>query len=162
LTKLDAGMPYIVKWENAEGTIMNPVFQGVTINATTEHRVMTDIVDFVGYYDALSLDPKGSDDFTASEVPNIYYMTTGSVLKHTGVARTLNACRAYFQFKPVTASRQLVLDFGGRDVVTGISLTPDSTSTGEGNWYTVDGMKLDQQPTRKGVYIQNGKKVVIK
>ena len=162
LTKLDAGMPYIVKWENAEGTIMNPVFQGVTINATTEHRVMTDIVDFVGYYDALSLDPKGSDDFTASEVPNIYYMTTGSVLKHTGVARTLNACRAYFQFKPVTASRQLVLDFGGRDVVTGISLTPDFTSTGEGSWYTVDGMKLDQQPTRKGVYIQNGKKVVIK
>ena len=29
-------------------------------------------------------------------------------------------------------------------------------------WYTLDGRKLDKQPTAKGVYIVNGKKVVIK
>ena len=29
-------------------------------------------------------------------------------------------------------------------------------------WYTVDGRKLDKQPTAKGLYIRNGRKVVIK
>jgi len=29
-------------------------------------------------------------------------------------------------------------------------------------WYTVQGYKLDNKPTRKGVYIYNGKKQVIK
>ena len=29
-------------------------------------------------------------------------------------------------------------------------------------WYTVEGYKLDGKPARKGVYIYNGKKQVIK
>ena len=29
-------------------------------------------------------------------------------------------------------------------------------------WYTIDGRKLDKKPTQKGVYIMNGKKIVIK
>ena len=29
-------------------------------------------------------------------------------------------------------------------------------------WYTIDGRKLDGQPTRKGIYIHHGKKTVIK
>jgi len=29
-------------------------------------------------------------------------------------------------------------------------------------WFTLDGRRLQGQPTQKGVYINNGKKVVIK
>ena len=29
-------------------------------------------------------------------------------------------------------------------------------------WFTLDGRKLDKQPTQKGVYINNGRKIVIK
>jgi hypothetical protein len=29
-------------------------------------------------------------------------------------------------------------------------------------WYTVNGIKLQSAPTEKGVYINNGKKVVVK
>ena len=29
-------------------------------------------------------------------------------------------------------------------------------------WYTVDGIRLDTQPTKPGVYIENGQKVIIK
>jgi hypothetical protein len=36
-----------------------------------------------------------------------------------------------------------------------------ATGTADG-WYTLDGMKLDTIPAQKGVYINNGKKVVIK
>lgn len=32
----------------------------------------------------------------------------------------------------------------------------------DGVWYTVGGIKLPQKPTRKGLYIYNGKKVVVK
>lgn len=45
---------------------------------------------------------------------------------------------------------------------SGISLTSDSSSEGEGKWYTLNGQKLNGKPTQKGVYIQSGKKVVIK
>jgi hypothetical protein len=31
-----------------------------------------------------------------------------------------------------------------------------------GKWYTVNGIELPQRPTRKGVYIYNGNKIVIK
>ena len=32
----------------------------------------------------------------------------------------------------------------------------------DNSWYTLDGRKLDKQPTQKGIYVVNGKKVVIK
>ena len=53
------------------------------------------------------------------------------------------------------------------DDETGIgSLTPDPSPKGEGSdyWYTLDGRRIanGQKPTAKGLYIVNGRKVVIK
>ena len=45
---------------------------------------------------------------------------------------------------------------------------PSGISTVEGgqftinSYYTIDGVKLNAKPTQKGIYIVNGKKVVIK
>ena len=45
---------------------------------------------------------------------------------------------------------------------TGIeSLTP-SLSEGEGAWYDLNGRKLQQKPKQKGVYLRNGRKVIIR
>ena len=44
--------------------------------------------------------------------------------------------------------------------ITGIK-TIENDSV-EGPWYSLDGLQLQTQPQKKGVYIQNGKKVVIK
>ena len=41
------------------------------------------------------------------------------------------------------------------------SLTP-ALSKGEGDWYSLDGRKLGSKPAKAGLYINNGKKVVIK
>ena len=30
------------------------------------------------------------------------------------------------------------------------------------SWYTVDGRKLNGMPTKKGIYVKNGRKVVVK
>ncbi|MBR2239567.1 MAG: S8 family serine peptidase, partial [Prevotella sp.] len=48
--------------------------------------------------------------------------------------------------------------------VTDISLIPDHSPKGEGSnyWYMLDGRHIDGQPSQKGIYINNGKKVIIK
>ncbi|MBR5633607.1 MAG: hypothetical protein IKW78_00270, partial [Prevotella sp.] len=38
--------------------------------------------------------------------------------------------------------------------------TPDPSLNGGESWYTIDGVKLNGEPRKKGVYIHNGKKVV--
>ena len=57
-----------------------------------------------------------------------------------------------------TSARSLNIDFG--DGTTGISnVLSDGTA---GDWYDLNGRKYATKPTRKGVYINNGRKVVIK
>ena len=45
---------------------------------------------------------------------------------------------------------------------TGIDGVSSTVETGDGNWYDLNGRKFTTKPTKKGVYIVNGKKVVIK
>ena len=46
-----------------------------------------------------------------------------------------------------------------KDSATGVDAI-DNSQLKIDNWYSVDGVKLQGEPTRKGVYIVNGKKVV--
>ena len=47
------------------------------------------------------------------------------------------------------------------DGTTGIR-TIDNGLTDNGSWYSLDGRKFNGKPTSKGVYINNGKKVILK
>ena len=71
-------------------------------------------------------------------------------------AGTIKGFRAYF---PQTAGTRFT-DFTVDGETTGISLTSDFSSKGEGSIYSIDGRRV-AQPT-KGLYIVNGRKVVIK
>ena len=82
----------------------------------------------------------------------------------------MKAFRAYFQLKngltagePSTSqqapARAFVLNFGD-DEATGILTTNFTNSSDE--WYTLDGRKLDGQPTAKGLYVHGGRKVIVK
>ena len=172
---LQAGKPYIIRWDKAEGydeadpdtrDVKDPEFTNVIINDVEEaDRIVSPIpeVQFIGYYDAKPITDADED---------IYYMKAGkdesnndiTKLVCTAVDRTLHACRAYFQFATGSTSDPLkfTLDFGDGEA-TGITTTNLTDYTnGDDSWYSLDGRKLLQQPTRKGVYIQNGVKVVIK
>ena len=50
----------------------------------------------------------------------------------------------------------------GNNDTTGITNTTDTLTDDDGSWYTVNGHKLSEKPTRKGMYIHNGRKVVVK
>lgn len=52
------------------------------------------------------------------------------------------------------------LDIQG--VVTGIQDVVKANKSAAAKWYTLDGRQLQGQPTRKGLYIVNGNKVVVK
>ena len=48
------------------------------------------------------------------------------------------------------------------ELTTDIESLSPTLSEGEETWYTIDGLKLQAKPIEKGVYIVNGKKVIIK
>ena len=80
----------------------------------------------------------------------------------------VNAFRAYFHVNGAASVRQFVLNFGDSSESTGIveitDPTPGPSPAWEGSaaWYTVDGVRLDGKPTKKGLYIHGGRKVAIK
>jgi hypothetical protein len=50
----------------------------------------------------------------------------------------------------------------GDDGTTGIQQIENGLNLEKSGWYTLDGRRLNAAPSRKGLYINNGKKVVIK
>ena len=80
---------------------------------------------------------------------------------------TLKANSAYLK---LTSAEVANLGAGARglgmifdDGTTAIHALQSATmETENGAWYTLQGLRLDKQPTTKGIYIHNGKKVVIK
>lgn len=157
VTTLEAGKPYLIKWESGDD-LVEPVFNDVTISAPAGATIekASGHVKFTGYYDAFDIDTPANDD--------IYYLATDNTLKHTGKKRTLRACRAYFQFSEniVSSAPQFMLDFGdGQTTSIDASKIVDSQFEAD-TWYSIDGVKLDGKPIKKGFYIHNGKKEVVK
>lgn len=75
-------------------------------------------------------------------------------LKETG---TIKAHKAYLTFSGTNAPAF----FGFDEDVTGIKTISDVRSEMEDVWYTIDGRKLCGKPAVKGIYILNGKTVII-
>ena len=77
--------------------------------------------------------------------------------------RNLTPLEAYLQVPANNVSvRITVEDFDGQTTsIKTLSAGDLKVATSEG-WYTINGIKLQNAPTEKGVYINNGKKVVIK
>ena len=167
---IEAGKPYIVKWENASGTVSNPVFTGVTISSTTPTPVEFSITnsddkcEFVGQYSPFSIVTSGATGDDEGNLNEIIMLSSGSRLGYSKNPRTLNTFRCHFYVPAkdgVQQARAFVMDFGDGET-TGILPIDHSPLTIEHTadvWYTIDGMKLDNVPTKKGVYIVNGKKV---
>ena len=151
--ELEAGVPYIIKWDEAVEYIVEPVFNGVTIeNTLAPVSLISDQVQFIGYYDAFDIDETDTD---------IFYMTADNKLKTTGVERTLKSCRAYFKFTgDAITARSFTLDFGDGMTTTGISQVENEVN-GNDAIYDLQGRRV-VNTNNKGLFIQIGKKVVIK
>ena len=162
LAAISAGVPYIVKWA-LDTDITNPVFTDVTIRDGLS-PVTTDYVDFSGSFSPVNLEDNDR---------SVLYLGADNKLYYPSANMTVGSCRALFQLKDITAgdlasganARRFVLNFGDGDETTGIisidngQLIIDNSMDA---WYTLDGRRLTGKPTAKGLYINNGRKVVIK
>jgi hypothetical protein len=177
VTTLEAGTPYIIKWtadanyvDDDEHNIVSPVFSGVTIDAdadgnydteTASPAVTTDErVRFLGTYKSTAFD---------AEDKSILLMGGGNALYYPTAGAGIGAQRAYFKIGSDGAAlaRQLTafrINFG-EDDATGIISIENGKLKIENDadaWYSLDGRKLSGKPSVKGVYVNNGRKVIIK
>ena len=165
---LQAGVPYIVKWETTGEDIIDPVFYGVFITATTPQPVTSNDgkVAFTGTY-APKVIGDGGDN-------TVLYLGSGNTLYYPNAAMTIGCHRAYFQLlggltagEPTSTQqagvRAFALNFGDGEASAIVSLSADSKDFKDNAaWYTLDGRRLDGVPTQRGIYINNGKKTIIK
>ena len=161
-TKMTAGTPYLVKWtkandyvDNDAHNLVNPVFRGVTID-NTMHDADFDGGSFKGTYSSIAWNADNQSILFLGAQNKLYWPKSGA---------SLGAQRAYFQLNSGTQASEFVLNFDGESETTGI-ISIDNGKLTIGNeasaWYTVNGVKLDGKPNKPGLYINNGRKVVIK
>ena len=144
---IEAGKPYLVKVESA---VANPTFNGVTISNSTTPTTFSGVVSFVPVINPTAM--------TANDMTKLF-VTGGNKLTHPSADGNINGFRAYFQLLDANA-RSFVLDLG--DETTGLEMMSDGRGKMSDVWYDMQGQKLQGKPTAKGVYILNGKKIVIK
>ena len=76
--------------------------------------------------------------------------------------RNLSPLEAYLQVPEGSNARITVEDFDGQTTSIQTLNAGDMKAIVADGWYTLDGIKLQNAPTQKGIYINNGKKIVVK
>lgn len=170
-TAIEAGKPYIVKWEEGSFYYGNaPIFEDVYIsNAAPQTITSADgYVKFVGQYSPFEIVESGASGSHQGNRNEIILLSGNNKLGYSQSPRTLRSCRAHFWIPASIAAnvRSInLVDFDSNENgdATHIKENDAWNKEHETNaWYTPDGRKLDKHPTRKGLYIVNGKKMVIK
>ena len=154
-TKIEAGVPYLIKVETAyDFTADGHEFTGITQDWTAHDAHDTD--NHAIFKPALT--PVA---MTANDKKTLF-IAGGNRLAYPNANASLKAFRAYFELgHDVGAPTAFTMDFGDGET-TGIQLIENAPRvTEDSSTYDLQGRKVENT-TQKGVYIQNGKKVVIK
>ena len=144
--------------ETTSDVTTNPKFSAVTIDADASTSVAFAGGSFVGIYEPVNIYSAWDDNF---------YLGANNALKTPKSENyTLNAFRAYFHIGSSANVKSFVLNFDGdTENTTSISprqLLPVADEVGRGDaWTDLNGRRLAGKPTRKGLYIHQGKKLVI-
>lgn len=148
VTSLAANTPYIVKMAALqEGlSFTNKEFKTVAEPIKTDANF-----DFVGTYVAL---PAGNETIVEGD-----YVSAASGLKPATAGKKLNAFRAFLKKKAEVPAGAKVAIMIGDEVVDGIQAAQIINNV-DGTIYNLNGQKVSN--AQKGIFIQNGKKVVIK
>ncbi len=176
MQKIPANTPFLIK--TAEDVVLDlSGFAGKKIAVPEEFdgtvsSVSTDgNIKYIGVYKATSIQ---TTDETKQE-----WMAQPGVLNAKGVAYTDNAWKSwkskakdltalecYLEFPIVDGAAAPIItiediDLDGTTVIKTLNAETMQATAVDG-WYTLNGVKLQGAPTQKGIYINNGKKVVIK
>ncbi len=156
---IEAGKPYLVKVGDAN--VVNPTFNDVEIVDGTTATTITDVVEFVPAINptALTLNDK-----------SCLFVSGGNTLTWAKSGSSMKGFRAYFHIldDDIANARSFTMDFDDGET-TGVVSIDNSQLTIDneaGAWYDLQGRKISVSSASsvlpKGVYIHNGKKIVIK
>ena len=156
---IEAGKPYLVKVA-ANTDLSTAPFTGAIVSKDAQPFTSTD-VDFIPTLGATTI-PDG-------DTKAVLFLAAGNTLLNpSALPADIKGFRAYFQLKGETASlaRAFSIDFGDGET-TGITSIGQLDNLQSDDWYDLSGRKLSNgqlsnRQMKKGVYIQNGKKVIIK
>ena len=94
-----------------------------------------------------------------------YYVCNGKQFVKVRGAGTLGANKAYLKFvtnQQLSAPQYISISGDLGEGTTGINNVNDNLNDNEATWYDLNGRKLNGKPAQKGIYIKNGKKIVVK
>ena len=163
---IEPGKPYFLEWQTTTASeVVSPVFPNVTLKTSeVAERTVTSNdgkVQFVGTYAPVQL--------TGQNAANLYVGTDDLIhipLEHHEVG----AFNGYFLIdlgsgmgKPGTDRvEKIVMNIaGGGDVLRVITITVPQNLK-DGAWYDLQGKRYVSKPTQRGIYIMNGKKIIIR
>ena len=136
-----AGTPIIVKTDTKGASVDVPVAAGATSNVSTNMLMAGD----------------GSTAYNGVAGYDIYYLASDQF--HKANAGTLQSGKAYLKVAQSSGAPSLALSFGGDNGTTAIESVEKAVKA-DGEFYNLNGQRV-AQPT-KGLYIVNGRKVIIK
>ncbi len=153
-----AGIPYIIKWPYGSN-ITNPVFKNVMIDDSKKDFISTDgKLRFAGTYAQIPFE---------KEDRSIFYMKGDNILFYPTAGAKIGALRCFFQLPDGSMVNQFVLNIDEVDNPTYIKRNDEELWTTDNEVYNLAGQKMMNRPSAfdkrlfpKGIYIQNGKKVV--
>ena len=151
---IEAGKPYLVKVA-ANTDLSTAPFTGAIVSKDAQPFTSTD-VDFIPTLGATTIE--------GSDTKAVLFLTAGNKLLYpSALPVDMKGFRAYFQLKGETASlaRAFSMNFGDGETTGIIAIGTDRAASTDNATYTLDGRRISKA-TQKGVYIQNGKKVIIK
>ncbi len=153
-TEIKAGVPYIIKWnENvAEAKPFEKTFEGVTLIAEPKPVKVNDAITFTGFYNKATADKLGASVAAIGAGNKLFKVTSGE----------MKGFRAAFVLNPATPAAGIKVVIDG--TTTGIEdLVVDGVKA-NGRVYNLNGQYVGNSLNglQPGIYIQNGKKVVVK
>ena len=154
-TSIEAGKPYLIKPKKRD--IYNPEFDDVTLSATSANSIEDGGYAFIGTYNAKKLATDKTELFLTNS-GQLAYPSSESVA-------TIKGMRAFFQV-PAGADACLFIDDEATPI--GEIINGQRSMANNQNWYDLQGRKMlnDQSSMvnglKKGIYITNGKKLLVK
>ena len=153
-SSIEAGKPYLVK-VSATTDLSAAAFTGVIVSKDAVPFTSTD-VDFIPTLGATTI---------SGDVKSILFLGASNKLYNPNAENSsMKGFRAYFQLKGsalMAPARAFNIDFGDGETTGIISVSGSGlTVNGSDGCYDLQGRRIEGQPTQKGVYIVNGKKVI--
>ena len=159
VTTMEAGVPYIIKWATGDDLTEADLVFKATDNFVTFSKGTQDAVKDLG--NGKSITFKGTYkpvEFTEDN-ENIMLVGAENNLYTPLAGAKLNSQRAYFELGGFdgAAAPAFVLNFGDATNINSLNI-----DRADNNYYDLSGRRIEGHPTEKGVYILNGRKVVVK